>query len=123
MNEQPDNYDVYFYQLVISLHGAAMQQMGKVASPLTGKIERDLTQARVTIDMLDMIKRKTGGNLSEDETKLLDHVLYELRMNFVEEAKKGTEPGHEAEEPSPAESRQAEKAEPKGTNPEADKDA
>ncbi|HUV31252.1 MAG TPA: DUF1844 domain-containing protein [Acidobacteriota bacterium] len=123
MNEQPDNYDVYFYQLVISLHGAAMQQMGKVASPLTDKIERDLTQARVTIDMLDMIKRKTGGNLSEDETKLLDHVLYELRMNFVEEAKKGAGPGDEAEEPSPAESQQAEKAEPKGTNPEADKDA
>ena len=89
MSEQTDKYDVYFYQLVISLHGAAMQQMGKVASPLTGKIERDLTQARVTVDMLDMIKRKTGGNLSEDETKLLDHVLYELRMNFVEEARKG----------------------------------
>ena len=72
MTEQSDKYDVHFYQLVIGLHAAAMQQMGKVASTLTGKIERDLDQARSSIDLLDMLKRKTDGNLSEEEQKLLD---------------------------------------------------
>ena len=62
-----------------------MQQMGKISSPLTGEIERDLDQARGSIDMLDMLRRKTTGNLSPEEQELLDHVLYELRMNYVDE--------------------------------------
>jgi len=109
MTEQSDKYDVHFYQLVIGLHAATMQQMGKVASPLTGKIERDLDQARGSIDLLDMLKRKTEGNLSEEERKLLDHVLYELRMNFVDETKKGEGTKAEAEKPS-APDEQEEKA-------------
>ena len=100
MTEQSDKYDVHFYQLVIGLHAAAMQQMGKVASTLTGKIERDLDQARGSIDLLDMLKRKTDGNLGEEEQKLLDHVLFELRMNFVEETKKGEGEETETEKPS-----------------------
>jgi hypothetical protein len=100
MTEQSDKYDVHFYQLVIGLHAATMQQMGKVASTLTGKIERDLDQARGSIDLLDMLKRKTAGNLSEEEHKLLDHVLYELRMNFVDETKKGEGQKTETEKPS-----------------------
>ena len=100
MNETPDKYDIQFYQLVLSLQAAAMQQMGKMASPLSGEVERDLNQARVSIDMLTMIQRKTEGNLSEDEKKLIDHVVYELRLNFVDESKKGdAEP-----EPAPPES-------------------
>ena len=89
MNESLDKYDIQFYQLVISLQGAAMHQMGKIASPLTGEIERDLDQAQASIELLAMIQRKTEGNLSEDEEKMIDHVLYELRLNFVDESKKG----------------------------------
>ena len=89
MNEQTDNYDTYFFQLVFSLQAGAMQQMGKIASPITGKVEKDLQLAKATIDMLDMLQRKTEGNLSGDEKKLLEHVLYELRINYVDEVKKG----------------------------------
>jgi hypothetical protein len=78
-----------FVQLVLSFHAAAWQQMGKVASVLTGKVERDLTMAKHSIDMLGMLEEKTRGNLSEDEQKYLEHTLYELRMNYLDELKKG----------------------------------
>jgi hypothetical protein len=51
-------------------------------------VERDLLQAKITIDMLDMIKEKTSGNLEEDEKRILDTVLMELRMNYVDETKR-----------------------------------
>jgi len=80
--------DMQFYQLVLSLQAGAMQQMGKIASPLSGQIERDLNMARSTIDLLEMLERKTKGNLNADEKNVLDHVLYELRLNFVDEQDK-----------------------------------
>ena len=89
MNEQNENYDMHFFQLIFSLQAGAMQQMGKIASPLTGKIERDLNLAKASIDMLDMLQRKTEGNLTAEEKRLIEHTLYELRLNYVEEVKKG----------------------------------
>lgn len=68
-----------------------MYQMGKTVSPVSGTIERDLTQARQSIDLLEMLQRKTAGNLSPDEQRLLEHILYELRLNYVDEVKKGEE--------------------------------
>lgn len=88
MNQQELKIDPLFMQLVISLQAGAMQQMGKVASPLTGKVERDLDMAKHSIDMLAMIDEKTKGNLGEEEQKLLSHLLYELRLNYVDELKK-----------------------------------
>ncbi len=83
------NQDIQFFQLMLSLHSAAMYQMGKVVSPISGKIERDLSAAKSSIDMLEMLQRKTQGNLVDDEKKLLDRILYELRMNYVDEVKRG----------------------------------
>lgn len=88
MNEQQSNMDPHFMQLVLSLQAAAMQQMGKVASMISGEIERDLAMARQSIDLLGMLKTKTEGNLTDEEEKILSHVLYELRLNFVDESKK-----------------------------------
>jgi hypothetical protein len=62
-----------------------MMQMGKIMNPQTGKIDRSLEHAQNTIDILAMMKRKMAGNLSKPEEDYLDHILYELRMNFVEE--------------------------------------
>ncbi len=83
-----DQFDMPFYQLVLSLQAAAVQQMGKVASPIDGQVNRDLVMAKGTIDILEMLSRKTQGNLTPDEKKLIEHVLFELRMNFVDEQKK-----------------------------------
>ena len=77
-----------FMQLVLMFQTAAMQQMGKVINPLTQKIEKDLSQAKFSIDMLGMIEEKTKGNLSDEEKKILDHILFELRMNYVDEVEK-----------------------------------
>jgi hypothetical protein len=101
MEDSSDKFDIHFYSLVSSLHMAAMQQMGKIASPITGKIERDLRQAETTIAMLDMLKNKTEGNLTREEAQLVDRFLYELRMNYVDEAKKKEEPPEKKPTPEP----------------------
>jgi len=67
----------------------AWQHLGKVASPISGKVERDLRMAQHSIDLLAMLESKTKGNLNPEETHLLQHVLYELRLNYVDERKKG----------------------------------
>ena len=78
----------HFLQLVLSLQTSAMLHLGKMASPVSGKIERNLEMARNSIDTLDMLGVKTAGNLSREEKDFLDHVLYELRLNYVDEVKK-----------------------------------
>jgi hypothetical protein len=77
-----------FFSLVMTFQAAAMQQMGKLKNPVTDKIDRDLQQAQLSIDILDMLEEKTRGNLSEDETKLLKSILQELKLNYVDEMSK-----------------------------------
>lgn len=89
MTENQEKLNVMYYQLVLSMQASAMQHMGKVVSPATGKIERNLEAARYSIDMLEMLQVKMKGNLTDDESKLLEHTLYQLRLNYVDEAKKG----------------------------------
>jgi len=81
-----------FLSLILSLEMAVMQQMGKLLNPLTGKIERDLNQARSTIDLLNALKARTQGNLSPEEEGVFNQVLTQLQLNFVEESRKGEEP-------------------------------
>ena len=86
-NESEKKDEFHFVQLVMTFQAAAMQQMGKLQNPITQKVERNLDQARFSIDMLEMIQNKTKNNLSENERKFLEHTLYELRMNYVDEMK------------------------------------
>jgi len=65
-----------------------MVAMGKLKNPATDKIERDLDQAKQSIDILEMLKEKTKGNLSAELSSLLDKFLTELRLNFVDERNK-----------------------------------
>jgi hypothetical protein len=83
-----DRDDALFVNLILIFQGAAMQQMGKIANPLTGKIERNLEQACFSIDTLAMLREKTRGNLPGDLERLVDSTLVNLRMNFVEESAK-----------------------------------
>ena len=90
---------VLFAQLIVMLHGAAMQQMGKIKNPISDKIERDLAQAQLSIDMLDMIQEKTRGNLSSEEDRFLQSLLQELKLNYVDEVTKDkqTQPQQETQ--------------------------
>lgn len=74
-----------FLGLVHSFQAAAMQQMGKIMNPYTETMERDLKQARLSIDMLEMLQERTSGNLTGEESRFLTHVLTELRLNYVAE--------------------------------------
>lgn len=85
MTENAEKLDALFVNLILIFKNAAMQQMGKIINPLTGKVETNLDQARFSIDMIDMLKEKTRGNLATDIEKLVDSTLLELRMNYVEE--------------------------------------
>jgi len=90
-DESEKRGEFYFIQLVLMFQTTAFQQMGKLENPITKKVERDLDQAKFSIDMLEMIQQKTKNNLSENEKKFLDHILFELRMNYVDEVNKDKE--------------------------------
>ncbi len=77
-----------FLQLILQFQTAAMIGMGKIKNPVTDKIERDMEQARYAIDMLDMIKTRTKGNIDSDEEKFLEQILKDLKLNFVDEKNK-----------------------------------
>ena len=88
-SDSPEQLNEFlFMQIVMMFQGAAFQHMGKVVNPVTQKVERDLAQAKNAIDILGMLEAKTQGNLNGNENRLLDHTLYELRMNYVDEVNK-----------------------------------
>jgi len=81
-----------FDQLISSLVHSAWVYLGKIKNPMNDKLEKNVDQASVQIDMLDMLFKRMTGNLSEEEDKYLGHVIRELKMNFVEEKNKPEEP-------------------------------
>jgi len=94
-----DQDEAMFLSLLYSFHAAGMQHLGKVISPLTGKIERDLDAARGTIDVLRMFEKKTAGNLNDRERRTLAGLITELQLNYVDEANKAPAPSGEAPVP------------------------
>ena len=74
-----------FATFLLSLSSSALYQLGIVPHPESGETaEPDPLLARQTIDTLEMLRRKTAGNLEPDEEKLFEGLLFELRMRFVE---------------------------------------
>lgn len=94
-----DRDEALFLSIMYSFHAAAMQQMGKIANPFTGKVERDLDAAHGTIDVLVMFRKKTEGNVTDRERRVLTGLITELQLNFVDESKR--EPAAEEKEPAP----------------------
>ena len=87
-SDDGDRNAFLFTHLVAMFETLALQQLGKLVSPITGKVERDLRQARITIDMLVMIREKTAGNLEEAEQRIINAVVTELQMNYLDESKR-----------------------------------
>jgi hypothetical protein len=65
-------------------YSEAMAHLGQVPDPATGRPHVDLEQARFTIEMLTMLKEKTEGNRTAEESAVLDEILAVLRMGFVQ---------------------------------------
>ena len=77
-----------FSTFAISLGTSAMYHMGIVGDPTQGEPpQKNLALASQTIDTLEMLAEKTRGNLSQQESKLMESLLYELRMRFVDSEK------------------------------------
>ena len=80
--------ELNFSTFVFSLGTSTMYHFGDFPDPVTKKAERNLEAAKQTIDILAILKEKTKGNLSDDEERLLESLLYELRMRYVRETGK-----------------------------------
>jgi hypothetical protein len=78
-------------QVILMFQTAALQQMGKIKNPMTDKVERDLSQAQISIDILDMLYSKMKSNLMPEEERLFSTVLQELKLNYVDELSKDKE--------------------------------
>ena len=79
-----DKNDQLFMLLLYMFHTSAMQGLGKIADP-TGQVSRNLEYVSQTIDLMEMLKEKSKGNISEDIEKVLDGMLSELKLNYVDE--------------------------------------
>ena len=80
--------EVTFTAFLMSLNTSALFHLGDISDPVTAKKDQDLVLAKHTIDTLKLLEDKTKGNLSDEEQDLLKHVLYDLKMRYVEKADK-----------------------------------
>lgn len=81
---EASSFSAHIFQLAT----AALVYMGAAQVPGAERVEKNLPLAKLTVDTLDMLKAKTDGNRTPDETALLDDLLYQLRLAYVQ-AKEG----------------------------------
>jgi hypothetical protein len=100
-HEQPHSHDhehdhnhehgqetISFAAFVLSLAHTAAVHFGDIPDPVSGQTsEANLPAAQQMIDILALLEAKTRGNLSAEERQLLEQILYELRLRFVEASK------------------------------------
>jgi hypothetical protein len=107
-----------FVNLVMMLSTSSLQYLGAMPDPATGKADVNLEAAQAYIDMLDMLDKKTRGNLDSEEAGMLAESLSSLKLAYVQatsRAKKGEQPKPAA---APAAKPAGPAAEPAGTAPE-----
>lgn len=88
--EKINQNEALFVSLLYMFQVAAMRQLGKIADPASGKVERDLEQAKASIDMLIMLREKTKSNLSKEESRMLDSIIQNLQLNYIDELDRPT---------------------------------
>ena len=85
LDAQQDPTAVTFVGFVLSLAHTAAYHFGDVADPVTGQSgELNLGAAQQIIDILTLLDQKTRGNLTAEERQLMEQLVYELRMRYVE---------------------------------------
>jgi len=78
---------VDFHTFVLSLGSSALLHLGELEHPEEGAPQKDLALAKHTIDILSMLQEKTKGNLTSAEEKLMESLLYDLRLRYVSASK------------------------------------
>jgi len=84
MSDQNNDLMASLSTLLFSLGSNAEISLGLSPHPETGKVEKDLQIAKFNIDLLKVIKNKTSNNLTDDENKLMTHLLSDLQLKFVD---------------------------------------
>ena len=103
--DQAKKDELLLVQLILMFQTAALQHMGKLKNPLTDKIEQDLSQAQISIDILELLHNKMKNNLLPDEERLFNTVLQELKLNYVDETIKSQKSTETAKSESPTNSK------------------
>ena len=78
-----NKYVMDFSNIILSYAVNATIHLGLAPDPTSGKIETDLNRAKDLIDILDTLKEKTSGNLTNDESKVMEETLSNLKMLYV----------------------------------------
>ena len=78
--------EIDFASFLLSISTSALIQLGEVPDPASKQPVKQLPLAKQTIDLIGMLKEKTKGNLTPEEVKLIDYLLYDLRMRYVKAA-------------------------------------
>ncbi len=78
-----------FTTFVLSMAQSAHFHLGLLPDPVTARAETDLPMARQTIDLLALLAEKTKGNLTGEEERILEQILFDLRLRFVEVSQRG----------------------------------
>ena len=85
---QEEEPELDFGMFVMSLASSVLVHLGELEHPEAGKGQRNLPLAKQTIDILGMLRDKTRGNLSQEEAQLIENLLYDLRMKYVDAKKR-----------------------------------
>jgi hypothetical protein len=75
--------EINFINFLFSLSTSVLIQLGEIQDPVSEEIAKNLPLAKQTIDLIGMLKEKTKGNLTPDEEKLIENILYDLRIRYV----------------------------------------
>src|SRR3984957_18888282 len=79
--------ELNFGTFLVGLSTQALMHLGDIPDPQSARPEQDLVAAQQLIDIIGMLELKTRGNLDREEAQLIDAILYELRMKYVERAR------------------------------------
>jgi Domain of unknown function (DUF1844) len=85
----PPMGEMSFATFMVGLSTQALVHLGEMPDPQSGRPIEDLLAAEQVIDLIAMLQDKTRGNLDEGETQLVQSILFELRMKYVERARHG----------------------------------
>ena len=80
--------EVNFVTFLLSLYSSAMAAFGQIPDPATGQVEEHVEAGKQMIEILGILMEKTKGNLNAEENQLLDNMLYELRMIYLEKTQR-----------------------------------
>ncbi len=77
--------EITFPSFLFSMGTSVFVALGDIPDPTTGETQKNLPLAKQTINLLGLLREKTRNNLTEEEERLFDHLLYDLRMRYIKE--------------------------------------